>query len=142
MKDAIKKEQVFNHSIDAVWNAISRAEEISSWFIKADFKAEKGYKYTFTASEANGCAKISGEVLNSDPYNLVYTWTVENTDVETTVSWLLEPVEGGTRLYLEHSGISNYAGDTAVAMFNSFNGGWDNCMIELASYLKALVNAG
>ena len=46
MKDVITKERVFNHSIDTVWNAISKAEEISTWFIKADFKAEKGYEYT------------------------------------------------------------------------------------------------
>ena len=55
MKDVIKKEHVFNHPIDKVWDAISRAEEISIWFIKADFKAEKGYQYTFTASEEKGC---------------------------------------------------------------------------------------
>lgn len=50
MKDVIKKEQLFNHPIGTIWNAITKAEEISTWFIKADFKAEKGYKYTFTAS--------------------------------------------------------------------------------------------
>jgi len=142
MKDVIKKEQLFNHPIDAVWNAISNAEEISTWFIKADFKAENGYKYTFTSSEEHGCTSITGEVKKSDPYTLVYTWIVENTDAVTTVKWQLEPSEGGTKLYLEHSGISNYAGDTAVAMFNSFNGGWDNCMNELTTYLKNLVNAG
>ena len=142
MKDVIKKEQLFNHSIDAVWNAISRAEEISTWFIKADFKAEKGYNYTFTASEDKGCLTITGEVKQSDPYTLVYTWIVENTDAETTVKWQLVPTKGGTKLYLKHSGISNYAGDTAIAMFDSFNGGWADCINQLSSYLKKLVNAG
>ena len=50
--------------------------------------------------------------------------------------------ETGTKLYLEHSGISIYEGETAVAMFESFNGGWDNCINELSAYLKELVNAG
>ena len=49
MKDVISKAVIFNHSIDKVWNAISKAEEISTWFIPADFKAEKGYQYTFTS---------------------------------------------------------------------------------------------
>ena len=142
MKDVIKKEQLLNHPIDVVWNAITDAKEISTWFIQADFKAVKGYNYTFTASEEHGCLNITGEVKNSDPYMLIYTWIVENTDAKTTVKWTLEPAEGGTKLYLEHSGISNYAGDTAVAMFESFNGGWDNCINELSSYLKELVNAG
>jgi len=51
MKDVIIKEQMLNHSIDKVWNAISKQEEISTWFINADFKAEPGYKYTFKAGE-------------------------------------------------------------------------------------------
>lgn len=143
MKDVIKKEQLFNHPIDAIWNAITKSEEISTWFIKADFKAEKGYQYTFTAEpNEKGCTVISGEIKNANPYILIYTWIVGDTSVETTVKWELESVNGGTKLYLEHSGISNYAGDTAVAMFESFNGGWDNCINELSAYLKELVNAG
>jgi len=142
MKDVITKEALFNHPINKVWSAISKAEEISTWFIKADFKPEKGFQYTFTASEEKGCITINGEIKHANPYTLVYTWIVENTNVETTVKWELETTENGTKLYLEHSGISNYAGETAVAMFNSFNGGWDNCITELTTYLKDLVNAG
>jgi len=143
MKDLIKKERVFTQNIDTIWNAITIAEEISSWFIKADFKAEKGYKYTFTASEDKGCLTITGEVKESSPYTLVYTWIVEDTNTETTVKWDLEPTEdGGTKLHLEHSGISNYTGDTAVKMFESFDGGWDGCINGLMDYLKKEVNAG
>lgn len=143
MKSIITKEVQFSHSIDKVWNAITKAEEISTWFIKADFKAEPGYQYTFTSPpNEKGCTVISGEVKQSSPYTLIYTWVVGDTNVETTVKWELESTESGTKLYLEHSGISNYAGDTAIAMFESFNGGWDNCIEGLTSYLKDLVNAG
>ena len=143
MKNVITKEALFNHSIDKVWNAITKAEEISTWFIKADFKAETGYQYTFTSPpNEKGCTVISGEVKQSTPYVLIYTWIVGDTNVETTVKWELESTKSGTKLYLEHSGISNYAGETAVAMFESFNGGWDNCINGLTSYLKDLVNAG
>lgn len=142
MKDVITKEALFKHPIDKVWNAITKAEEISAWFIKADFKAEKGYQYTFTSSEEHGCVPISGVIKQADPYTLVYTWIVSNTNVETTVKWVLEPTENGTKLVLEHSGISNYGGETAITMFTSFNGGWTNCITELTTYLKDLVNAG
>ena len=141
MKDVITKEALFSHPIDKVWSAITIAEEISTWFIKADFKAKKGYHYTFTSSEEHGCVPITGIIKQADPYTLVYTWIVENTNVETTVKWELESTENGTKLFLEHSGISNYGGETAVAMFNSFNGGWTNCINELTAYLKDLVNA-
>ena len=143
MTDSIKKEVVFNQPIDKVWNAISKADEISTWFIPADFKAEKGYKYTFTSPpNEKGCTVISGEVKNATPYLLIYTWIVADTKVETTVTWELETTPEGTKLILEHSGISNYANETAIAMFESFNGGWDNCISGLTNYLKDTVNAG
>lgn len=136
MKDIITREEMINHPIDKVWNAISKAEEISTWFIKADFKAEVGTFYTFTASEQKGCITISGEVKEATPYTLVYTWVVEGTDVVTTVKWVLKPEGDGTKLYLEHSGIANYPGDSAVKMFESFSGGWQGCLNQLQEYLN------
>ena len=143
MNDVIKKETVINHAIDLVWKAITNADEISTWFIPADFKAEPGYQYTFTSPpNEKGCTVISGEVKEASPYTLIYTWIVADTKVETTVKWELEATNNGTKLSLEHSNISNYAGETAIAMFESFNGGWDNCISGLTSYLKEDVNAG
>jgi hypothetical protein len=66
---------------------------------------------------------------------------VQDTNVETLVKWKLEEVDNGTKLYLEHSGIATYPGDTAVQMFNSFNGGWDNCVSQLSIYLTKEVHA-
>lgn len=141
MTKTIKKERVFNHSIDQVWNAITKAEEISTWFLKADFKPQEGYKYTFNSS-GEECSPIIGEVLEANPYTLVYTWIVKDNPAKTTVTWKLEDQGNSTKLYLEHSGIENYTGETAVEMFNSFNGGWDNCINLLTGYLKEEVNAG
>lgn len=137
MKDVITKEHEFKHPIADVWKAISEAEEISSWFIQADFRAEVGYKYTFTHEST----KITGEVLQADPvHNLVYTWIVGDTGVVTTVSWKLKETSNGTQLLLEHSGISNYPGETAVTMFNNFDGGWSSCVTNLEKYLKTNIH--
>lgn len=133
--DSIKKEVVFTSNIEKVWQAISNGEEISRWFLKADFKAQVGYNYTFMSHE-DDCDPIIGEVKSADPYELIYTWIVKGTDVETTVSWKLEATESGTKLILEHSGISNYGAINAVKMFTSFDGGWDNCINGLNSFLK------
>lgn len=140
MKDVIVKEQVFTHSIDKVWNAISKSEEISTWFIQADFKAVAGYQYTFT-SKGKDCSQITGEVIEATPYKLFYTWIVTDAPIETTVKWVLEEVTEGTKLYLEHAGISNYIGENAVTFFNSFNSGWDNCISGLIDYLTQEVHA-
>jgi len=133
MNDKIIKTHQFQSPIGKVWDAISLAEEISAWFIKADFKAEAGYKYTFTHDQT----VINGEVLKANPvYELVYTWVVSGTEVETVVSWKLEEKNEGTFLTLEHSGISNYPGETAVMMFNNFKGGWNSCVENLDKYLS------
>ncbi len=134
MKDTIQKEAIFKSDIDSVWNAISKQEEISKWFLEADFKAEKGYAYTFSSKD-EGCEPIIGKVISADPYLLIYTWEVKGTNIETTVAWKLESIDGGTKLTLEHSGISNYAADTAIKMFESFSGGWDNCINGLTDFL-------
>ena len=142
MKDLITRETVLNHPIDTVWKAISQAAEISIWFIQADFKPEAGYKYKFTASEAQGCITITGEVKEANPYTLVYTWVVQDTDTITTVKWMLESEGENTKLTLEHSGISAYPGESAIAFFEDFSGGWDMCVSELKKYLMKEVHAG
>jgi uncharacterized protein YndB with AHSA1/START domain len=133
MNDLIKKTYQFNHPIAMVWKAISVAEEISAWFIQADFKAEVGYRYIFTHQQT----RITGEVLSVNPVTeLAYTWVVEGTEVITTVRWKLEENNEGTLLTLAHSGISNYPGQSAVVMFNNFRGGWDSCVNNLEKYLS------
>lgn len=140
MNDSITREKTFEHSIDKVWKAITNAEELSTWFVNADFKPEIGYNYKFKALGEEECPLITGEVKKATPYTLVYTWEVENTNVQTLVSWELEEVNGQTKLTLVHSGISQYPGDTAVKMFNSFKGGWENCMKGLEQFLVGELN--
>jgi len=133
MNDTISKQHQFNYPISKVWKAISNAKDISSWFIQADFKAEVGYRYTFIHEKT----VIKGEVKTVNPVtNLVYTWKIEGTDVDTTVSWKLEENNEGTLLTLEHSGISQYPGETAVVMFNNYSGGWDDCVKKLDTFLS------
>ena len=131
--DKITKQHQFVFPIAKVWAAISEAKQISTWFLQADFKPEIGYKYTFTHEKT----VITGEIIKSNPvHELVYTWVVTGTEAVTTVSWRLEENASGTLLTLEHSGISNYPGETAVVMFNNFKGGWDACVANLEKYLQ------
>ena len=126
---SIELEHLYSHPIEDVWEAISNEEAISKWFIQADFQPQIGYYYTFTHEKT----VVNGTVLDAKPPELlVYTWIVS--DVETTVSWMLEKMESGTRLTLRHTGIEKY-GDSAIQMFNSFNGGWQHCITELETYL-------
>ena len=125
----IELEHFYPHPVSNVWDAISKQEAISTWFIQADFQAEEGYGYTFTHEQTT----ITGTVLKaSPPSELTYTWVVGG--VETTVSWMLSAQENGTLLKLIHTGIEKY-GESAAVMFGNFEGGWNNCIAELESYL-------
>lgn len=135
MEDKIIKEKVYSQSIDKVWLAITRAEEISKWFIHADFKAEKGYNYTFTATEEHGSTQIQGTVLEADPYTLKYTWKMADAPVHTTVTWTLEEEGEGTKLTLIHSGIAQL-GEKAAEAMGHFDKGWDACLEVLPQYLN------
>ena len=132
MEDQIKKEKFLDFPISDVWDAISNQEKISAWFIQADFKAEVGYGYKFTHEDTI----ITGEVKEVNPVNdLVYTWIISGTEVETTVRWTLEEKNGGTQLNLVHSGITSYDGSVAQNFFDNFSNGWDNCNENLEKYL-------
>ncbi len=141
MKDIIIKEQIFNSSIDSVWQAITVAEEISIWLEPTNFKAIKGFQYVINA-KAGDCPPIVGEVIEASPYTLVYSWVIEANPVRTIVKWVLEEVEGGTKVHLEHSGISSYSGEDVIAMFESFSGGWERCFNGIATHLQIETNAG
>lgn len=134
-QDSIVKEVSFNNDIDSVWNAISKQEEIEQWFVNADFKAEPGYAYTFT-SKGEDCSQINGVVKSATPYHLAYTWVVQGTTIETLVEWKLEKIESGTKLTIEHTGISKYEESMAAQLFEGFSKGWIKCVSDLTSYLS------
>lgn len=134
-------EQFYAHPIETVWKAITDGKEISSWFLQADFKPEVGYNYRFTSPDEK-CHPIVGEVKAASPYTLTYTWIEEGVDVETTVNWTLTTTDKGTTVKLTHSGVANYEGAKAVEMFDSFSGGWKNCLSSLSQHLQAPVHAG
>ncbi len=136
MKDVLKKQQQYAHPISKVWAAITEQEQISAWFIKCNFKAEQGYRYSLI-SENDNCEQVSGIIQKVSPVNeLVYSWIVAGSNVETIVSWTLQENNDGTLLTLEHSGISKYpTEETAIKYFESFDGGWDKCIDSLNSYL-------
>jgi uncharacterized protein YndB with AHSA1/START domain len=131
-ENRIELEHYYAHSIELVWKAISDADSISKWFIKADFEARRGYEYTFTHESTT----VTGTVLEVDPPRLlVYTWIVGGTTAETVVRWELREQEGGTLLRIDHTGFEKYA-DAAPSMIKSSVGGWNAVAAELEKWLN------
>ncbi len=131
MKKDVRKKKFINHPIEEVWEALSREEKLSEWFMKASFKAEEGFKFEFT--EPSG-KKFTGEILTAqNPINLAYSWNDSNLDYTTYVWWKLATKRNGTLLELEHSGFKG---------FNDYFGGfrysfkWNKQIKKLNKYLS------
>ena len=74
---------------------------------------------------------LEGEFLEVDPpRKLVHTWlTVGAPGAPTTVTYLLEPLDGGTRITLRHSGIGAPQVCTNICV------GWETSFERLAEVL-------
>jgi len=122
----------YAHSPEKVWDSISDGKAISDWFIKADFKAEMGYQYTFTHEDTI----INGEVKEVNrPKKLAYTWIIKGVGIETLVEWILEEKDGGTELTIVHSGFDKYSDEKRESVFSAHSGGWEHQLSSLAKFL-------
>lgn len=76
---------------------------------------------------------LEGEFLAVDPpRKLVHTWhLVGSPDAPTTVTYLLEPIDGGTRITLRHTGFVSRESTSGNSL------GWEACFERLSELLAA-----
>ena len=137
MIDTIHFERRLNHPIQKVWNAISQAEHISRWFMKADFEARPGYRY-----QLNGKARdewdgiLKGEILEANPpHFLAYSFESNELIHPMRVTWTLSEIAEGTLLRLEHSGFSKLA-QNAERLETDITQGWTKHLGLLQDFLE------
>jgi uncharacterized protein YndB with AHSA1/START domain len=128
-------------SPERVFRAIA-SEDIARWWGSPDL-----YRVTRWTGDlrvggrwrSEGVAKdgkpfeVSGEYVEIDPpKKLVHSWEPKWVDGPTTkVTYLLEPIEGGTRLTVRHEG---FAG--AADACQSHAQGWERVFTWLSSWLE------
>jgi uncharacterized protein YndB with AHSA1/START domain len=98
---------------ERVFKAIS-SSEIARWWGSPDRHQVKewtgelkvGGRYRSSGVGENGPFAVEGEFLEIDPpRKLVHTWQPSwERGAPTTVAYLLEPIDGGTRLTVRHTG--------------------------------------
>jgi uncharacterized protein YndB with AHSA1/START domain len=130
----ITKKTHYAHAPSVVWQAISSQDAISSWFMKADFKPEVGYKYTLT--HKNGA--VTGVVKEVDePHKLSYTWIIDGGNIETLVEWFLKEKDNGTEVTLVHSGFEKFGDEQREKELASHTAGWEHQLMKaLPNYLS------
>jgi uncharacterized protein YndB with AHSA1/START domain len=114
--DRVVYEVHYEHPPDTVWRAITDSAALARWLMPNDFVPEVGHKFAMDARPNFG--NVDATVLVVEPPRLlVCEWTINGTS--TIVRMELQPVAGGTRLFLEHRGLpSEHQAE--------FDGGWDS----------------
>jgi len=103
---SVHLETVYPHEPEHVWDALTDPEALKQWLLPNTFRPRLGHRFHFSHRTPNGKRKnVDCQVVELDaPRRLAYTWRMDAEDAPTLVTWTLEPVEGGTRVCLEHIG--------------------------------------
>lgn len=104
----------YPNSPEEVWECLTDPELIGQWLMKNDFQPVLGHKFQFR-SKPKPAFKWDGivycEVTELVPNRrLSYTWEGgqdgKEGNLDTVVTWILQPKNNGTELILEHRGFS------------------------------------
>lgn len=105
MTHAIKRELRFAQPPDAVWRALTDSNALAAWMYPNDFEPREGHKFTFRVpahwDKFDGVVHCQ-VVTCVAPRELVFTWV--GGEIDTRVSYRLEPDGTGTRVWFEHAG--------------------------------------
>ncbi len=103
---------VYPHPPERVWRALTDPQELALWLMPNDFVPKLGHKFQFrTTPRGTWRGIVDCEILELDPpRRLSYSWLGDPKATATRVTWTLTPVEGGTRLVLEHRGFRGFGG--------------------------------
>lgn len=97
---AIAVDQFLPHPPAAVWRALTDPDLVARWWAPGDVRPVVGHRF---ALDMGPWGQQQCEVLEvQDERLLRYTFAESNLD--TTITWRLEPEGTGTRLFLTHEG--------------------------------------
>jgi uncharacterized protein YndB with AHSA1/START domain len=137
--DAVVVDVFYPHPVQKVWQALTRSDAIEAWLMPNDFEPSLGRAFTFhTAPDQNWNGMVDCEVVALDePRHLAYTWRNAATQLDTLVTFTLEPAEGGTNLRLEHTGFAK-SGKAGQFAREGLGAGWSSTVlrVRLAGYLN------
>jgi len=140
MTKTIQREILIPQSREQVWRALSDSTALAEWMFPNDFAPRVGHHFTFRVPpnpkvNFDGLV-VSCEVLECEPPSrLVFSWSAGGPNVDTRVSFRLEPDGEGTRLHFEHSGFDVTWPDQAV---RGAEFGWTKMLGQLPAVVAGL----
>ena len=135
MTDSIRREIAFPQPPEEVWRALTDSAVLAEWMYPNDFEPRVGHGFTFRVPpnpQVNFDGIVHCEVLAcAPPRELAYSWVAVGGEVDTRVSYRLEPDGSGTRVFFEQSGFENRQA------FKGAEYGWTLMLGKLAKALEA-----
>ena len=125
-------EKTFSHPPEKLWRALTDSKILTEWLLQNDFDPEVGRAFQFRNQPVgNWDGVIDCKVLTLDPpKGLSYSW--RTLGHESIVQFTLTPVEGGTRVRMEHSG---FRADQEAA-YQGAHYGWQRFLGKLETLLN------
>lgn len=129
MQKEIRHTFFFEHSIEIVWDYLTKPELLSLWLMENDIHPVAGHKFQFRAKPApqiefDGivyCEILEVVVLKK----LSYSWKCNPTDsghkIDTVVEWTLISKDNGTELNLHQTGFKEKEYE---AFYMAMKNGW------------------
>ncbi len=120
----IKKTVIFEAPIQKVWDIVSTAEGMSSWFMPNDFQAIVGHEFHIQSPFGPSPCKVL-EV--DEPNRLSFSWDTDG----WFVTFILKELDDKTEFTLIHGGwnesktIVPKAKQEAAKVREQMNGGWE-----------------
>ena len=136
MARTIELERNVDASPDAVFHALTDADELARWWVtsaESDARTGGSYSYRFEFEDESRNHTYTGEYIDVTPgARVAYPWTTGLGPTE--VDFRIEPAGGGTRVRLVHSGWGESGDwDESVQMHEE---GWSFFLDNLKAYLE------
>jgi uncharacterized protein YndB with AHSA1/START domain len=135
MNQRVEIDTVLPHPPERVWRALTDSVTLAEWLMPNDFVPRVGRRFGFTprSSPKLGIRQtIECRVIEMESERrLTYSWRDSRDSLPDLVTWTLEPVEGGTRLRLEHTSPATITGPRPIA----YSTLWCGAAIRLRRFL-------
>jgi uncharacterized protein YndB with AHSA1/START domain len=139
MTKSITHQFFYAYPPEAVWEFLTDPGLIAQWLMPNDFLPIIGHDFQFTIKpmpDFDFDGVIYCKVLEIIPFRkLSYSWksgpVKGELNIDSVVTWTLNPKENGTELLLDHSGKMDN-----LPIFDLMHKGWLTNMRKIAEFLK------
>lgn len=107
MLKTLNLDVVYPHQPQRIWEVLTDSTALAAWLMENNFEPRVGHRFQFKHTTLPGTdVTIECEVIELDEPRLIsYTWKDSLMCQPSIVTWILEPVEDGTRLRLQHKNL-------------------------------------